>query len=229
MNNNKKKYVVLAVIGALIMVVFIFGTSYAALFNYENVPLADPKTNDQNIFSVEGEQEVVINNVVPIDYELVSALDNDNVVIMNITIVGHNNMKQGYNYALYLVKGDNNSPIDDSVIYAQISYPRVSPGYVVNDFGVNDGKSFGKIDNGAPLTGLNSGKEIKIIDGNIHTLAEDAKQEFMIKFWLDSSKVIVSDIIERDDNNKDNLGRIVYRTSEFQELSTNIKLKVVNE
>ncbi len=233
MNNNKKKYVVLAVVGAVIMVVFIFGTSYAALFNYENVPVADPKTNDQNIFTVEGEQEITINNKYPISYSEID--NNDNLTTMQITIMGHNNYKQGYNFALYLVKGDNENPIDDSVIYAQIVYPTVAPGYAITDYGVNEEKTFGRIDSGAPLTGLNSGKEIKLLSGNIHTLAEDGKQSFEIKFWLDSSKVIVSDTINRDSNNRaidcdmTDLGKVVYRTEEFQELTSNIKLKVVSE
>lgn len=230
---TQKKHVVLAIVGLVIMVVVLVGSSYAALFNYENVPTAD--TNTENVFTIEGDQEVIINNKYPITYEEVAYNTNENLTIMNFTIAGHNNLKQGYNYSIYLVKGDNTEDIiDDSVIYAQISYSTITPGYSINDYGVNENKSFGRADNGAPLTGLNTGKEIKILDGNIHTLAEDAKQSFVIKLWLDSSKVVVSDTINRNENmisidNDSSNGKLVYRTEEIQKLSNNIKLKIVNE
>ena len=230
---TQKKHIVLAIVGVVIMVVVLVGSSYAALFNYENVPTADIKVD--NIFTIEGEQEVTINNKYPITYEEVAYNTNENLSIMNFTVSGHNSLKQGYNYSLYLVKGDNTEEvIDDSVIFAQISYSSITPGYSINDYGVNEGKSFGRADNGAPLTGLNTGTEIKLLDGNIHTLAEDAKQSFVIKLWLDSSKVVVSDTINRDENkisidNDSSYGKIVYRTEEIQRLSNNIKLKIVNE
>lgn len=223
----KKKQYLLAAIGLVIMVALLVGSSYAALFNYENVNVGDLKVEEGNRFDVEGETEVTITNLMPISYEELE--ESDNVVTMTTVIAAHNNMEKGQNYAMYLVKGDNENPIDDSVIYARITYPSVNPGYSVNYFGLNEEKSFGKDGQGAPLTGLNFGKEIKLIGGNIHTLAKDANQTFVITFWLDSSKVVVSDTIERDINNLDANGKLVYRTEEFQNLSTNIKLKVVNE
>lgn len=224
MQNRKKQYL-LAAIGLVIMVALLVGSSYAALFNYENVNVGDMRIETDDKFEVEGETEITIQNLVPTTYDEMG----DNKVSMTFVIVGHNNMKEGKNYALYLVKGDNENPLNDSVIYAQITYPSVTPGYAINYFGLNDELSFGKDGKGAPLTGLNAGKEIKLIGGNIHTLASDAKQTFIITFWLDSSKVIVSDTIERDINNLDENGKLVYRTEEINNLSTNIKLKVVNE
>lgn len=230
---TQKKHIVLAIVGLVIMVVVLVGSSYAALFNYENVPTGDIKI--ENTFTIDGNQEVIINNKYPITYEEVAYNDNENLTIMNFTIDGHNNLKQGYNYSLYLVSGDNTEDIiDDSVIFAQITYPTITPGYSINDYGVNEEKSFGRVDNGAPLTGLNSGKEIKLLSGNIHTLAEDAKQNFIIKLWLDSSRVVVSDTINRDfdrisTEDDETNGKIVYRTEEIQRLSNNIRLKIVNE
>ena len=227
MNNNKKR-ILLAVVGVSIMIVLLVGSSYSALFNYENVSLPDVKTNTNIVFSLEGDKEILIQNKMP-----TTNGDNDDISLMKFTITGHNNFKEGANYRIFLVKGDDEIDLlDDSVIYAQITYNTIAPGYAVTDFGVNDNKSFGK--EGAPLTGLNSGKELKIVEGNIHTLAEDAKQDFIIKIWLDSSKVIVSDTIERDNSNKaincdlDDLGKLVYRTSEFTKLGMSIKLKVEN-
>ncbi len=224
MQNRKKQYL-LAAIGLVIMVALLVGSSYAALFNYENVSVGDMNIQTDDKFEVEGEQEVTIQNLVPTTYEEME----DNKLTMTFVILGHNNMQEGKNYAVYLVKGDNLNPIDDRVIKAQITYPSVTPGYAINYFGLNDELSFGKDGKGAPLTGLNEGKEIKLIGGNIHTLASDAKQTFVITFWLDSSKVIVSDTIERDTNNLDETGKLVYRTEEINNISTNIKLKVVNE
>ena len=228
--NNNKKHIILAVVGVGIMVILLVGSSYAALFSYENVTLPDVKTNSNIVFSLEGDNELLIKNKQPIYYQD----GNENISTMKINIVGHNNFKEGANYRIFLVKGNEDLDlIDDSVVYAKITYSTIAPGYAVTDYGVNENKSFGQ-DNGAPLTGLNSGKELKIVEGNIHTLAEDAKQEFEIKIWLDSSKVIVSDIIERDENNRaincisEDLGKLVYRTEEFNKLGMSIKLKVEN-
>ncbi len=223
----KKKQYLLAAIGLVIMVALLVGSSYAALFNYENVNVGDLKVEEGNKFDVEGETEVTVSNLMPISYGELD--ENENIVTMTTIIAAHNSMETGQNYAMYLVSGENENPIDDSVIYARITYPTVNPGYAINYFGLNEEQSFGKDGKGAPLTGLNYGKEIKLIGGNIHTLAKDAKQTFIITFWLDSSKVVVSDTIARDINNLDENGKLVYRTEEIKNLSTNIKLKVVNE
>ena len=97
---------------------------------------------------------------------------------------------------------------------------------------------------GAPLTGINSGKELKLLDGNIHTAASSASQEFVIIVWIDSSKVLISDTINRDSNNRaiavddlnkelvaakeEDVGKLVYRTNEFSKKSISIKIKAIN-
>lgn len=228
---TKKRQIILAIVGVSIMIVLLVGSSYAALFNYENVSLPDVRTNSKIVFSLDGDKEVLINNKIPISSD--SLDNNENVTLMNINIKGYNNFQEGCNYRIFMVKGDDDvNLLDDSVVFAQITYNTIAPGYTVNDYGVNENRSFGK--EGAPLTGLNEGKELKIVEGNIHTLAEDAKQDFTIKVWLDSSKVIVSDTINRDANNRaidceeTDLGKLVYRTEEFENLSMSIKLKVEN-
>ena len=133
MQNRKKQYL-LAAIGLVIMVALLVGSSYAALFNYENVSVGDMNIQTDDKFEVEGEQEVTIQNLVPTTYEEME----DNKLTMTFVILGHNNMQEGKNYAVYLVKGDNLNPIDDRVIYAQITYPSVTPGYAINYFGLND-------------------------------------------------------------------------------------------
>lgn len=227
MNNNNKKHIILAVVGVTIMLVLLVGSSYSALFNYENVSLPDVKVNSKIVFSLEGDKEILIKGKMPTTY------DSEDISLMNFTVTGHNDFKEGANYRIFLVKGDDEIDLlDDSVVYAQITYNSIAPGYAITDFGVNENQSFGKT--GAPLTGLNSGKELKLVEGNIHTLAEDTKQDFIVRIWIDSNKVMVSDTIERDENNKaincdsDNLGKIVYRTDEFTKLGMSIKLKVEN-
>ncbi len=80
--------------------------------------------------------------------------------------------------------------------------------------------------------------------GNVHTTAPDAKQDFEIRIWLDSRKVMISDTVNRNINNRaldvpdmennliacnsEDLGKIVYRTSEFNEMMSIIKIKAVN-
>ena len=47
---TKKKQIVLAVIGVTIMLVLLVGSSYAALFSYEDPSLADVKENKNIVF-----------------------------------------------------------------------------------------------------------------------------------------------------------------------------------
>ena len=81
MQNRKKQYL-LAAIGLVIMVALLVGSSYAALFNYENVSVGDMNIQTDDKFEVEGEQEVTIQNLVPTTYEEME----DNKITMTFVI-----------------------------------------------------------------------------------------------------------------------------------------------
>ena len=245
-----KKQIMLSVTGLVIMLVLLLGASFA-FFSYSHV-------EDQNnsihtgsiIFDFEDLKEITLNNQFPISYEEAKnekeGNPDNNSMIMKFKVSGYNTLNNGMNYRLLITSGDNNGAdlFDDSIIYAQIIAPTITPGYSVTDYGVNEDKTFGENGKGAPLTGINSGKELKLLDGNIHTAASSASQEFVIIVWIDSSKVLISDTINRDSNNRaiavddlnkelvaakeEDVGKLVYRTNEFSKKSISIKIKAIN-
>lgn len=245
-----KKQIMLSVTGLVIMLVLLLGASFA-FFSYSHVEEQNNSIHTgQIVFDFEDIKEIKMNNQFPISYEEAKnekeGNPDNNSMIMKFKVSGYNTLNNGMNYRLLITKGDDDSTdlLDDSIVYAQIVAPTVTPGYSVNDFGYNEDKSFGQTGTGAPLTGLNSGKELKLLDGNIHTAAESASQEFIIIVWIDSSKVVISDTMNRDKNNRaiaiddpvnglvgakeNDIGKLVYRTSEYSKKSISIKIKAIN-
>lgn len=246
---TKKKQAFLSLTGLTIMIVLLVGVSYS-LTDYSQIPKNNMITTGSLIFDFDN-TEAVLKNKYPISYdEMINeeyGNEENNSLIVNFRINGYNSLPNGVNFKITLSLDKEKSGdklFDDSVIYAQIIPKKLMPGYSVVDFGANEGLTFGSVGKGAPLTGINMGNELSMLIGNVHTAAPDAYQDFEIRIWLDSSKVIVSDTINRDINNRaidvndlennfiaasnEDLGKVVYRTSEFNEMISAIKIKTVN-
>lgn len=245
-----KRQVFLSITGLFIMIFLLVGVSYS-FFSYSEVPENNNISTGNMIFNFD-RKDIILNKQLPISYYEAKLEEydnpNNNSLIIDFELNGYNTLKEGMNYKIVLSLDSNNDKdklLDDSIIYAQIEAKNITPGYSVIDFGENEGKTFGARGEGAPLSGINEGKELNLLIGNIHTAAPDAYQNFEVRIWIDSSKVIVSDTINRDKNNKaisiddpdngfvaaseNDVGKLVYRLKEFNEKMTVLKIKAVNE
>ena len=246
---TKKKQAFLSLAGLTIMIVLLVGVSYS-LTDYSQIPKNNMISNGSLIFDFDN-KEAVLKNKYPISYsDMINeeyGNENNNSLIINFKINGYNSLPNGMNFKITLALDKEKSGeniFDDSLIYAQIIPKKLMPGYKVLDFGTNEGLTFGSNGEGAPLTGINKGNELSLLIGNVHTAAPDAYQDFEIRIWLDSRKVMISDTVNRNINNRaldvpdtennliacnsEDLGKIVYRTSEFNEMMSIIKIKAVN-
>ena len=242
-----KKQIFLSLTGLTIVIVLLVGVSYS-LTDYTQVPNNTIAASNM-VFEFD-KSNVMIKGKRPISYEEmtkeVAGNSDNNSMIINFRVNAYNTLPNGQNFkvSLYLDKEKaGNDLLDDSVLYAQIIPKKITPGYSMIEVGINEEKSFGTNGKGAPLTGLNEGNEIKLLAANVHTAAPDAYQTFEIRIWLDSSKVIISDTVNRDNNNRaldsmdidknliaanpKDVGKIVYRTHEFNEKMTAIKVVAV--
>ena len=246
---TKKKQVFLSLTGLTIMIVLLVGVSYS-LTDYSQIPIDNRISTGSVIFDLDN-NEAILKNKYPISYnDMINeeyGNENNNSLIINFKINGYNNLPNGMNFKITLSLDREKSGenfFDDDLIYAQIIPKKLTPGYSVIDFGENEGLTFGSKGEGAPLTGINKGNELSLLIGNVHTAAPDAYQDFEIRIWLNSKKVMVSDNVNRNINNRaldvedkennlvacnsEDLGKIVYRTSEFNEMMSAIKIKATN-
>ncbi len=244
------KQIALSITGLSIMLVLLLGVSYS-FFNYSQATDNNMITTGNIVFDFDKKDSIILMNQFPISYEEMLKEDEDNpdnnALIIKFKVKGYNTLANGMNYRIKLLldkKYQKEDLFDDSIIFAQISFSQITAGYSVTDYGVNEDMTFGPRGTGSPLTGINTGKEITILTGNIHTAAVDASQSFEIRIWIDSRKVLISDTVNRDDNNKaiavdnpekelvaasdEDVGKIVYRTDEFSKKIMAIEVKAEN-
>lgn len=241
-----KKQVVLSITGLTIMIVLLVGISYS-FFNYSRETDNNMITTGNLVFDFKGDKDLVLNNQFPTSYEEVMketvGNPDNNSLIIKFEVNGYNTLPNGMNFKITasLDSKDKNNIFDDSIIYAQIIPDTPTPGYSVTDYGYNEEMTFGPKGEGAPLTGINKGAKISLLTGNIHTASPDATQAFEIRIWLNSDKVLISNTVNRDSNNRaialddaskelvaassEDVGKIVYRTSEFSEKVSTIKIE----
>jgi len=244
-----KKQIALSVTGLSIMIVLLIGISYS-FFSYSKETGNNVITTGNLVFDFKGVKDLVLNNQFPTTYEEVInekiGDPNNNSLIIDFQVNGYNTLPNGMNFKITLSLDETNKDIlfDDSIIYAKVSPAKPTPGYSVTSYGYNENLDFGPNGKGAPLTGINAGKEINILTGNIHTSAPDATQSFEIRIWINADKVIISDTLNRDSNKRalatddpskelvgatgNDVGKLVYRTDEFRENVSTIKIKAEN-
>ena len=167
-----KKQIVLSVTGLSIMIVLLLGISYS-FFNYSKETSNNMITTGNLVFDFKGTKDLVLYNQFPATHDEIinetKGNPDNNSLIIDFEVNGYNTLPNGMNFKITasLDKTDTDNLFDDSIIYAKVIPAKATPGYSVTAYGYNEQLDFGPSGKGAPLTGINEGKEISLLMGNI--------------------------------------------------------------